>query len=344
MSQSLYSRYVAARADHPQLYARDLAALLETSEAQLAAARVGHDARRLADEPKALLGALASVGELKAITRNDWAVHEQVGHYVNQQLDGHAGLILNPGGIDLRLFLKQWHSVFVLEESSARGVRHSLQFFDAQGDAIHKVYATENSDMAAWQQLIAQFAREENPELEVVAAQKQAFATEVDSARLEEEWRGMTDVHQFYMILHRHRLSRQQAFNSVSDDLARRVDNQAVEALLNRVQQDGNPIMVFVANRGAVQIFTGPLARVEPMRGWLNIFNPEFTLHLRDSEIAESWITRKPTVDGVVTSLELYAADGTQIAQLYGERKEGQPEQSLWREQLAELEESEVTV
>lgn len=344
MSQSLYSRYVSARADHPQLYARDLAALLETSEAQLAAARVGHDARRLADEPKALLGALASVGELKAITRNDWAVHEQVGHYVNQQLDGHAGLILNPGGIDLRLFLKQWHSAFVLEESSSRGVRHSLQFFDAQGDAIHKVYTTENSDMTAWQQLIAQFARQDNPELDVVAAQKQAFATEVDSAQLEAEWRGMTDVHQFYMILHRHRLSRQQAFNSVSDDLARRVDNQTVEALLNRVQQDGNSIMVFVANRGAVQIFTGPLVRVEPMRGWLNIFNPEFTLHLRDSEIAESWITRKPTVDGVVTSLELYDAHGNQIAQLYGERKEGQPEQALWREQLAELEESEVTV
>ena len=342
MSQSLYSRYLTAQADNPRLYARDLAALLGVSEAQLTAARVGHDARRLADEPKALLAALESVGELKAITRNARAVQEQVGHYHNQQLDGHAGLILNPGGIDLRLFMKQWHSAFVLEETSSRGVRHSLQFFDPQGDAIHKVYTTDNSDMAAWQQLLARFVREENPAVENVPAVPQAYATEVDSERLEREWRGMTDVHQFYLILHRHRLSRQQAFNSVSDDLARRVDNQTLAELLNRVREDGNPIMVFVANRGAVQIFTGPVLRVEPMRGWLNIFNPQFTLHLLDSEIAESWITRKPTADGIVTSLELYAADGTQIAQLYGERREGQPEQALWREQLAELEGAEA--
>jgi hypothetical protein len=33
-----------------------------------------------------------------------------------------------------------------------------------------------------------------------------------------------------------------------------------------------------------------------------------------------------------VTSLELFAADGTQIAQLYGQRSEGTPEQKRWRE------------
>lgn len=344
MLQSLYERFLATRADNPRLYARDLAALLGVSEAQLTAARVGHDARRLADEPKALLAALGSVGELKAITRNDWAVHEQVGRYQNQQLEGHAGLILNPGGIDLRLFLKQWHSAFLLEETATQGVRQSLQFFDPQGDAIHKVYPTANTDMAAWQRLIEKFVRDENPPIAAAAAVFPTFADTVDREGLEREWRGMTDVHEFYLILHRHRLSRLQAFNNVSDDLARRVDNQTLAALLDRIRHDGNPIMVFVANRGAVQIFTGPVLRVEPMRGWLNIFNPQFTLHLLDSAIAESWITRKPTADGVVTSLELYAADGTQIAQLYGERKEGEPEQRMWREQLADLEGAEAAV
>lgn len=337
MSQSLYSRYLTARTDNPRLYARDLAALLGVSEAELAAARVGYDARRLVDRPKALLAALESVGELKAITRNARAVHEQVGHYINQQLEGHAGLILNPGGVDLRLFMKQWHSAFVLEEPSASGVHHSLQFFDPQGEAIHKVYTTAHSNMTAWQQLVACFVREDNPPIEPVAAVLPACAADVDRVRLEREWREMTDVHQFYLLLHRHRLTRQQAFNSVGDDLAMRVDNQTLAGLLHRVQQDGNAIMVFVGNRGAVQIFTGPVQRVEPMRGWLNIFNPQFTLHLLDSEIAESWITRKPTADGIVTSLELYAADGTQIAQLYGERREGQPEQACWREQLDSL-------
>ncbi len=73
------------------------------------------------------------------------------------------------------------------------------------------------------------------------------------------------------------------------------------------------------------------------MKGWLNIFNDAFTLHLQDKQVAETWITRKPTAEGHVTSLELFAEDGTQIAQLYGQRSEGQPEQAIWRQQLDEL-------
>lgn len=95
--------------------------------------------------------------------------------------------------------------------------------------------------------------------------------------------------------------------------------------------------MIFVGNRGCVQIFTGVVEKLTPMKGWLNIFNPTFTLHLLEETIAETWVTRKPTADGHVTSLELFAADGTQIAQLYGQRTEGEPEQSRWRRQIDAL-------
>ncbi len=59
--------------------------------------------------------------------------------------------------------------------------------------------------------------------------------------------------------------------------------------------------------------------------------------------IAESWITRKYTKDGYVTSLELFAADGTQIAQLYGQRTEGEPEQQQWRTQIDALQSKGLT-
>jgi putative hemin transport protein len=42
------------------------------------------------------LGALEAVGETKCICRNEYAVHEQVGAFTNQHLNGHAGLVLNP--------------------------------------------------------------------------------------------------------------------------------------------------------------------------------------------------------------------------------------------------------
>ncbi|KAA9001231.1 hemin-degrading factor [Affinibrenneria salicis] len=345
MRTTLYQQYLQAKQANPRQYARDIAGQLRVSEAELTHARVGHDARRLQGDARSWLAALEQVGETKSITRNSYAVHEQVGHYRNQTLDGHAGLILNPRGLDLRLFLHQWAFAFCLTESAARGERQSIQFFDHQGDAVLKVYPTEATDSAAWRHFIDQFAVDDNPALALrpASAPQAAPANDLaalDKSRFEADWRAMTDVHQFFLLLRRYNLSRQQAFRAVSDDLAWQVDNSALAQLLFAARDAGNEIMVFVGNRGCVQIFTGQLERVERLeqhQQWINIFNKDFTLHLIEGEIAESWINRKPTADGIVTSLELFAADGTQIAQLFGQRTEGQPEQQQWRDQLAAI-------
>jgi len=332
-----YPHYCELKQQHPEKYARDLAAIIGISEAELTVARIGHQAQALRPAMRELLHALEAVGETKCITRNDYAVHEQLGVFSNIHLNDHAGIVLNPRALDLRVFVNQWASVFHLQEMTTHGERQSIQFFDLHGDAVLKVYATGNTDMAAWQQLIAGYQTEAPGSFSVTATVPASFAGETDAARIESEWRAMTDVHQFFRLLKKHAVSRQQAFRAVSDDLAQQVSNQSLASLLELVRQDGNEIMIFVGNRACVQIFTGPVEKVLPMRNWLNVFNPAFTLHLQEEQIAESWITRKPTADGMVTSLELFAADGTQIAQIYGQRSEGQPEQTRWREQLAAL-------
>ncbi len=332
-----YTRWLELKEQQPGKYARDIAALMNISEAELTWARVGHDAWRLHGETREILGALEAVGEIKCICRNEYAVHEQVGTFTNQHLNGHAGLVLNPRALDLRLFLSQWASAFHITETTARGERQSIQFFDYQGDALLKVYTTDNTDVSAWGDLLSRFIFADNPPLALKAADSTTNVTTADAATVDSEWRAMTDVHQFFGLLKRHSLTRQQAFRLVSDDLACQVDNRALSQLLNDARQAGNEIMIFVGNRGCVQIFTGTVDKVVPMKGWLNIFNPAFTLHLLEETIAESWVTRKPTADGHVTSLELFAADGTQIAQLYGQRTEGEPEQSQWRSQIDAL-------
>ena len=47
----------------------------------------------------------------------------------------------------------------------------------------------------------------------------------------------MTDVHQFFQLLSRNKLTRQQAFRAVGDDLAYQVDNSALSQLLEAQQQ-----------------------------------------------------------------------------------------------------------
>ena len=158
-----------------------------------------------------------------------------------------------------------------------------------------------------------------------------------DTQGLDAEWREMTDVHQFFQILRRRGLTRQQAFRAVGEDLAYQVDNGSLTQILNVACDYKNEIMIFVSNKGCVQIFTGEIEKVLPHGEWINVFNERFTLHVVETAIAESWVTRKPTKDGFVTSLELFAADGSQIAQLFGQRTEGKPEQSAWRDQISTL-------
>lgn len=185
--------------------------------------------------------------------------------------------------------------------------------------------------------MLATYIYADNPAIELQAMQESVMTPAVDGQQVEAEWRSMRDVHQFFGLLKRHQLTRQQAFRLVAEDLACQVDNDALAQLLGQAKQDKNEIMVFVGNQGCVQIFTGVVEKVVPMDNWINIFNPQFTLHLLADTIAESWVTRKPSGDGFVTSLELFAADGTQIAQLYGQRTEGEPEQQQWRTQLEVL-------
>ena len=329
----LWQRYLTTKAQSSAKYARDIAAEMGISEAELTEARLGYDAVRLQNDVRAILTALEAVGETKCICRNEYAVHEQVGEFTHQHLSGHAGLVLNPRALDLRLFLSQWASAFRLNDNG----RQSIQFFDPHGDALLKVYTTENTDMAAWDALIVAQTQQSPAPLAIRPADPLKFADSADGEALENEWRAMTDVHQFFGLLRKYNLSRQQAFRLVSDDLACRIDNQTLPGLLEPIRQDGNEIMIFVGTRGCVQIFTGALEKVAPMRGWLNIFNTAFTLHLREESVDEIWVTRKPTSDGHVTSVELFAKDGTQIAQLFGQRSEGHPEQTQWRAQVDRL-------
>ena len=86
-----YTRWLALKEENPGKYARDIAGLMNLSEAELTFARVGHDAWRLRGEIREILGALEAVGETKCICRNDYAVHEQAGSFTHQHLNGTPG-------------------------------------------------------------------------------------------------------------------------------------------------------------------------------------------------------------------------------------------------------------
>ena len=148
-------------------------------------------------------------------------------------------------------------------------------------------------------------------------------------------WEAMKDTHEFFGLLKKFGVERQQSFRLANGRFTRRAPLRVARQLLQEASFDGAPIMVFVGSPGCIQIHTGPVARVEPMeiRGvqWLNVLDPGFNLHLREDAITDAWVVEKPTVDGIVTSIEVFDGTGELMAMFFGARKPGEVERDDWR-------------
>lgn len=338
---TLAERKEGLRRERPDLRARDAAAELGVSEAEYVAASCGGDVRRLAGPWPELVAALPALGPVMALTRNPSAVHEKVGSYGEVSVTGNQGLVLTPD-IDLRIFYANWSAGFAVTETGPRGPRQSLQFFSTDGTAIHKIYLRPESDAAAYEALVARHLSDDQGTAQAVTPRKPGKPErpdgEIDIAELRRRWDGLKDVHDFVMLLRDSGVSRLQAFRLVGRDYALPVPAGSFRRAVESAAETELPIMIFVGNPGVIQIHTGPVRTLKDVGPWFNVLDPGFNLHLRTDGIAEAWLVRKPTSDGIVTSLELFADDGKPIAYMFGARKPGQPELEAWRGLAASLE------
>ncbi|MDZ4056938.1 MAG: ChuX/HutX family heme-like substrate-binding protein [Polynucleobacter sp.] len=328
---------------------RDIAKKLGLSEGELIAAYVGIDAApldegemqviRLRPEWPELLAAMESLGEVMALTRNAFCVHEKVGVYKNASKDGRIGLLV--GEIDLRIFYHAWSHGFAVREMTPKGMQRSLQFFDQGGVAVHKIHLKPQSIVEKFDELVLRFkSNDQVPSVEVLAPDKPASELpdhDIDIQGWHQAWRDMKDTHDFFGLLRKFKLTRTQALRLAEPEFVEAIGADYIKDLLELAASSGLPIMVFVGNPGVIQIHSGPIKKVVSMGAWINVMDPRFNLHLRMDCIAKAWVVRKPTVDGIVTSVELFDADGEAIAMFFGERKPGRPERDAWRELIQEL-------
>lgn len=342
-SNTLLTRYRALSAAKPQLRVRDAARELGSSEAELVAAE---GALRLNEDFAELLQALPSLGRVMCLTRNEACVHERHGAYEKVEVNGGMGLVLGPD-IDLRLFLRRWKFGFACSQTLHSGVRESLQFFDAQGVAIQKIYLTEESNRAAYDVLLRRFAATSQDAAitltSAAAPRRDRPDAEIDVPGLKSAWQALRDTHDFYGLLNKFQVGRLQALRLAGAPLARSVGTQFTHAMLNAVSAENEKIMVFTANPGCIQIHSGPAQKIAKKGPWLNILDEDFNLHLREDLVAQRWVVRKPTEDGIVTALELYDAAGELLVQFFGARKPGIPERAGWRDIIAKLEAGEAS-
>ena len=329
--------------ENPRLRNRDMASELGISELELLNLDMGEQVIRLEGDWKELLIALKDMGYVMALTRNEHAVHERKGVYDNIEFypgPMNVGVAVNPD-IDLRFFMNEWKYALAVVMPRDKGqTLYSFQFFSERGEAVHKVFSTPQSAIDPYYAIVSRFkAQNQEPrllgELPPVEPKAETPDNEIDVEGFQEAWTSLTDTHNFFGMLRKFGVSRTQALRLAPEGMTEEIDNQAVERMLSLSAEREVPIMCFLHSKGCVQIHSGPVKNLKWFGDWYNVLDPKFNLHLNMDSVASSWIVKKPTVDGIVTSLELFDKDGMMITYFFGERKPGKPELESWREVIA---------
>ena len=330
--------------DNPKIRIRDAAKQLGVSEAELVATGLGDTAIRLKPEWAELLLEFSSLDRVMALTRNNDVVHERHGVYNHAEVMGEHGrvaLVLDPE-IDLRIFFRHWSCGYAVSEQTPRGERKSLQFFDKDGTAVHKIYMTDKSDLQAYADLVRKYQlQDQQAELLIRPVEKRHFNradSEIDVVGLQSGWDALQDTHDFFPLINKLKVDREQALRLAGKDRTYRVQTDSLRVVLKNASETGLEIMVFVGSPGVIQIHTGKVESLKVFGDWYNVLDPDFNLHIRETGIASIWLVKKPTADGQVTSVECYDKNGDQIIQLFGKRKPGIAELQEWRELAENLE------
>jgi len=345
-SMELKSKWAELKAENPKLRIREAAKQLNSSEAELLATGCGENITRLDVEFKKFLELeIPKLGRVMALTRNNEVVHERKGEYIHPGFNDESPVGLFVGeDIDLRIFLMHWKFTFAVKEMARGQERLSIQFFDKFGTALHKVYLIPESNQDAFTQISEEYKHAtQSLESEVepfelkLEKRNEAPATE----QFQKEWLALEDTHDFFAMQRKHKLSRLQALELAPShegvEYAVKVDNDVIQKSLQKASEYNTPIMVFVGNKGMIQIHTGEVKKLLEIPDWYNVMDPNFNLHLKLSGIKECWIVKKPTSDGIVTSIEIFNHNEELVCTFFGKRKPGIPEDEAWRKIINEL-------
>ncbi|KEO72144.1 hemin-degrading factor [Anditalea andensis] len=330
----LSAAWEAIKLDEPKIRIRDAAKKLGVSEAELLATQVGQNVTVLSDKFSDMFLSMKAFGKVMSLTRNEGCVLEHKGTLQKISIHGdkpnQVATVIGP--IEQRVFFSSWKFGFAVVQDSPRGVMRSVQYFDKGGDAVLKIFLQESSDLEAFNYFVDTFKSEhQEGTLKIEEFLPPTYSDQIDRQVFQHDWENMKDTHDFFGMLKKFKVHRLTALKLVDDKWAYQVDRHTARRILEVAAAEELPIMIFTGNKGNIQIHQGKVKTIRQMGDWLNVLDPEFNMHLNENIIDTAWVVHKNTVDGIVSALELFDANGEMITQFFGLRKPGLPQNQKWK-------------
>lgn len=336
LNHELKQRWLQLVEENPRTRIRDAAEILNVSEMELLATDIPNSVVQLEGDFKALMQRLTEVGKVMSLVRNEIAVHELSGIYPALKFNRNPQVGVAMEAIDLRIHFNEYCYAFASKTPQGKNELRSIQFFDKSGQALQKIYLKNSDHIAVWDEIVTNFkAERQQTSFELIKSQtgSRSFVN-IDIDQFRQDWAEMEDVHDIARIIRRYGISRHEAVTLVGDQFAKQVNKEAINELMDRVRQQAIACFVFVGNKGITQIYSGTFKKTVAMGAWMNVLDPDFNLHVLNSAVKDIWVVRKPTINGVVTSLEVYDINGKICLQFAPTGTKQAEEPGEWRSLL----------
>lgn len=344
---NLKEKWEALLQASPGVRIREAAKALGVSEAALLATKVGEHVVRLDGPWPSLLLRFRELGRVMSLTRNDACILEHKGAFQSIDIiEGAHSMATVIGPIETRVFFAAWTFAFAATETKSDRVLKSIQIFDKAGDAITKIYLQEGSHEEAFNRLVADFrSKDQTAAITTTPYAPEQYNATPDKEALLQDWHALKDTHEYFGMLRKHKVRRFDAMKLANGVFTAPLNAELAPLhILEKAAAAKLPIMIFAGNKGNIQIHQGKVRTVRVLeRGhsgperWLNVLDPDFNMHLKQNDVATAWLVKKPTEDGVVTSVELFDHHEEMVVQFFGLRKPGIPEREEWTKLVSEL-------
>ena len=326
--QSYLRRQPLARIHH-------VAAALQVSEAELVAANCGLKAIRLSPDWPQMVSDLQSFGKVSAITRNPCVTYRQTGYYQNIQCMGDSAIV-HGRELELGFNFAHWHSAFAVEEQNVNGRHQSLRFFDGNGNSIHEISMIEQSCLSAYRAFIRNYKAPDKFAAPLISPSLSSVPSSnnpVTGEKLQNGWKACKKLQDFPELFKQYGLTRYQALQLLAEShFAVSINPAVFSEFIHTLVEMALPVMIYVRNQGAVQIYNGSLEKVKVSGANLSLLNYGAELHFDMSRIDSLWVVKKTIESRMLSSLELYDAQRQPIALIYGRHDAETREDRRWRE------------
>lgn len=299
----------AITTENPKINPREQADRIGVSEGVLVASGCGNGTLRLKRDGRdreAQLCMLNRFPEVLSVSRNRAALLEIRGAYPRCQFfEGMGWMEGEP--VQIRAQMAHWSEGFYVPADGTRGA--SLQFFDSDGIAVHKIFFPAGAEPEeSW--LKSQQHRNQKPDFEWTRGPGSGYSgdevAEIDHEAFMRKWEHLGELHNFTRLMDLFRLTRLHTIRMAGEKHAQRLNRDAVRQVLETVAQQEFSVELSLENSGLVQTRSGVLPRLEMYGKWMNLLHPGFNLHVDESQVNQVWRVALSTAHGIVHVLEVF--------------------------------------